>query len=665
MSSESWRQVGFRLGAEIILLLMLIATFFAVYILRFQEPAGSLWAHLGLLTSAWIGLAGARLILWAVMPPVRAVAWVSAALFAAAVAALFLYYALVLVGLYSWGRVVSSRLISTYSFQIVDLLHTVNDTGKFAFLAMAAMFAVGSGVFWVSLRIEWLGPLHQRLSKAMVWSLIVFAICIPALSFHGFRAVPPVKDREPFSLTFFPEVGAKPVQSNPFAGTLDLDRAAEAARAAVQISSNAKLGNVIVIVGDALRRDHMGLYGYERDTTPFLSHLDKLGRVTKAERMASVCAESSCGLFAIANSKFVHEFSDRAFGLPELLRRYGYRIHMVMGGDHTNFYGLRELYGAVDSYFDGASASGYYMNDDQLVLDKIRTLPPFDGKPVYLQIHLMSSHPLGTRQSRFLKFLPSENYATVLLQTGGPDPARTNFYDNGVLQLDDMVQQISGLLAEKGYLNRALVILTGDHGEMLGEHQEYSHAKSVYQSALDVPFVMVAYGDLAIEPCIHHQIASQVDIAPTIARALNIPAPAVWSGEALQSPGTRESIFFQQGAQVGLVDLSQSETMIKYWRNLKTGAEYAFDLIADEGEQVNLVETIAASKLSEWRLRILGPSAAVQVDLPDTQEVIHAKGSGCIGSGGYGCVGSDGNESTSTQLNQSPTSSTDSAAREK
>jgi glucan phosphoethanolaminetransferase (alkaline phosphatase superfamily) len=505
-------------------------------------------------------------------------------------------------------------LISTYSSQLVDLVRAINATTEIVVLATSAGFVVAASLLWASLRIEWLGQLHQRLSTGMVWTLIVFSICMPALVFYEFSAVPPVQMREPLSLTFYPEAGVKPVQSNSFEGTQEIERAEEVAREKTEVSKDAILGNVIIIVGDALRRDHMGIFGYHRDTTPFLNHLDKLGQVAKAERMASVCAESSCGLFAIANSKFVHEFSDRAFGLPELLKRYGYRIDMILGGDHTNFYGLRELYGAVDSYFDGASANGRYMNDDQLVIERVKALPAFAGKPVYLQIHLMSAHPLGTRQQRFLKFLPSENYATVLFPTGGPVLERTNFYDNGVLQLDHIVQQISVLLAEKGYLNRALVVLTGDHGEMLGEHQEYSHAKSVYQPALDVPFVMITYGDLAVERFVHRKMTSQVDIAPTIARALNIPRPSTWSGEALQEPSRRESIFFQQGAQVGVIGVSESGKTMKYWRNLATGAEFLFDLMRDEREQFNLVESIESSKLGEWRLQILAPASTVQID---------------------------------------------------
>jgi hypothetical protein len=61
---------------------------------------------------------------------------------------------------------------------------------------------------------------------------------------------------------------------------------------------------------------------------------------------------------------------------------------MILGGDHTNFYGLRKIYGAVDSYYDGASTNRYYVNDDDLVLDRLASFPPWDGSPTMIQFQL-------------------------------------------------------------------------------------------------------------------------------------------------------------------------------------------------------------------------------------------------------------------------------------
>ena len=61
--------------------------------------------------------------------------------------------------------------------------------------------------------------------------------------------------------------------------------------------------------------------------------------------------------------------------MQQVLKLHGYRIHMILGGDHTNFYGLKELYGNVDTYFDGSQAPEYFKNDDRLVVDRTKALP--------------------------------------------------------------------------------------------------------------------------------------------------------------------------------------------------------------------------------------------------------------------------------------------------
>ena len=83
---------------------------------------------------------------------------------------------------------------------------------------------------------------------------------------------------------------------------------------------------------------------------------------------------------------------------------------MILGGDHTNFYGLRDLYGDVDSYIDGSDPSAKYSNSDRWVLAKSAELPERSGKPTMIQFHLMSVHPLAQREPEFTKFLSATSY---------------------------------------------------------------------------------------------------------------------------------------------------------------------------------------------------------------------------------------------------------------
>ena len=124
----------------------------------------------------------------------------------------------------------------------------------------------------------------------------------------------------------------------------------------------------------------------------------------------SVCAESLCGLRAIASSRPRHLFPSNPLALHKILRLHGYRINLILGGDHTDFYGLKETYGAVDNYVDGTDQSNRYVNDDLLVLDFVSKLPAYDhSRPMLFQFHLMSSHDLGNRVDTPV-FEPATNY---------------------------------------------------------------------------------------------------------------------------------------------------------------------------------------------------------------------------------------------------------------
>ena len=73
-------------------------------------------------------------------------------------------------------------------------------------------------------------------------------------------------------------------------------------------------------------------------------------------------------------------------------------------------------------------------------------------------------------------------------------PTATNYYDDGILSADHVIQKLVELLRQKGYLRKALVVVTADHGEALGEHGIFAHANSVHEEVLKVPVVFIANG---------------------------------------------------------------------------------------------------------------------------------------------------------------------------
>lgn len=612
MSERHWRPLLLRLGSEMTLWYCLPIAFLAIYVTLYAAPAAAVLPHLQLIALCLLALAALRLAADRWLPGLGA-RLLSASLAASLAASLLLYYGLTIIGLNSWGRVISWSLITTYAAQALDLAASLGLSST-AVLAGAGCAYVGLTLlaFLYLARFDWVPLLARRFSGGMLAFATAAASGTVAIGFYQFSADPWIQQAEPVSLTFFPRQATRTFQSQAIdsAEAGKRDQLEDAARAAYRPNPAAARRNVILIVVDALRPDHMGVNGYARDTTPNLSRLAKAGVVRNLGVAHASCSESSCGLLSLASSKYVHQFSSRPFTLQQVLVQHGYRIHLILGGDHTNFYGLKESYGKVDSYFDGSSAQGYYMNDDQLVSDHLAAFAPSDGTPVMMQFHLMSAHPLGKRHPDALRYQPVTNYARTGIRSGldVPTASTLNFYDNGVVQVDIAIASLLEILGRKGYLRDALVVITADHGEHLGEHGTFGHGNSVDEPALRVPLLFLSYG---YQPAAlaARRMAAQVDIAPTILAELGMPIPATWVGQPLQHPGPAPFSFFQQGAKVGLIDHRQPGGPWKYWINARTSDEHAYDLGADPAESRNLIDTVAAERKQEWRLRVL-PGAA-------------------------------------------------------
>ena len=583
----------------------LAGAFLATYV-RSGASASSIVPHLHLVADLAIALAALR-VLVALSPLPRALArGLSTGLLFAAWTSLALLYIAAIVGLRSWGRVTTWELIVSYVPQARGLLDAVGVPWWVPVAALVAVLGVLGLLAAFARRWDWVDPAARKLSRAMRAGVVI-AFVAALGDMYRVLAVPPVTEQEPLSLIFFPEQATVQVQSQSLdqVGTMLRGEAEDRARAAYKPAAQFRRRNVVLIVSDALRADHMGVYGYARSTTPYLARMKAEGRARVAPPVLAACSESQCGLLSLASSRYVHEFATRMFLLPEVLARHGYRTAMVLSGDHTHFYGLKERYGAVDSFFDASHAGGEYMNDDRLVVSHLQGWPAWDGRPLLLQMHLMSSHMLGKREGTG-PFEPAANYFFVpnQMENGKPSPRAINYYDNGVRQMDAVVERIVKALAGKGYLDDAIVIVTGDHGEGLGEHGIWGHSNAVYEEFMRVPFVMLDFGAPGA-PIDGRVVPSQVDLAPTILADLGIPQPETWNGQALQRGASAPFAFFAERSLSGVLDRRDPARPWKYWEDFATGAAWAYDLAADPGETRNLAGQVPAERLRDWKRELV------------------------------------------------------------
>jgi arylsulfatase A-like enzyme len=543
---------------------------------------------LGLLV---IGLAGA----WA---SARAPAprWLRRSLVALVLATLhfllFVYYVLLFVGRETWREVVSLELIMAYLPQVADLVAVlpVNPWPLYGgaagiYLVFLAIYVAFSGRICDGLARPGQGmpeaaTVPARITVTALLAGIGCAMSSPAAGEWLYRSF--LTDyRDPLAITLLMkqtplEVGdelrllREPVK-------LARDRQIAATYPA---PAEVPTKTFVLITVDALRADQMGVYGHPRDNTPFLARLHREGRLMRFDNAFSTCAVSFCGLVGVHTSKYWHEIAERNFTLADALKRLGYRTHFLLGGDHSSHYGLNTFYGeSIDDYRDGRRARRY-VNDDEQVMDWVAELQPRDRTPRFLYIHLMSAHILGQRQPQYKRWQPVTPSVLELRRADISTEVYANHYHDGILQADGTIERIFGRLREKGWLDDAVVVITADHGEMLGEHGHVGHGKTLRDPVVRVPLLI---HDTAGHTYPARALASIVDVAPTLLDRIGAPIPANWAGESLARPSTRRVVFLHGGQGPAAIGRFGNE-LFKHYHYRKTRAEELFNLSQDRGE---------------------------------------------------------------------------------
>jgi glucan phosphoethanolaminetransferase (alkaline phosphatase superfamily) len=614
-----------KLALSLVCFAVLPCVFIAVYVRLFRAPDASALPHLYVIATLGTGIAGLRLAL-ALMPIAAGIRLaVSAVMLAATALSMLFFYSLVLTGLTHWGRVTTLDMATSYFFQVPELLNTLGHSTWVVSAGLAGLVAASSFLVFLFLRRhDWVAEFVRSTSRSMAGLTAAGMMAIAAASTLAIPDREWARVGEPVSLSIFPEQGESVMQSHAIDvfRSAQIDREDNAAREAYRPSKSGHRSNVIVIVSDALRADHLSLFGYARQTSPGLDALAQTPALKLKTSAVAACNESSCGLRALASSHYVDRQANIPVTLHETLKRHGYKVHLIFSGDHTNFDRLSLIYGSVDSYFDGASQRARYLNDDRLVTDQLDTFGPWDGTPTIFQFHLMSSHALGKRFDETPSFGPGENYTALRWGTKNKDMPQqaTNFYDKGILQADRMIGEILKKLEARGYLRDAIVVITGDHGESLGERGLYSHTHSVWEESLRVPFVLMTFGSADAGRLTPNPLISQVDIAPTLLKSLDMPVPASWDGVPIQAASSSRIIYFQQVQFLGLLDGRTPGKLFKHWNDTRTGKSYTFDLVADAGEKDDMTSRMDRRLLQEWQELLAGKSATLA---PVVKERLH------------------------------------------
>ena len=600
MRGEQWRLERARPWAPLALLWMgwtlLSAAAMVGYAARHQFGLKLLWPHLAVVSCLLALLVVACLIIARTRLPRTARRILLVGVLAGAHAVLLTCYALFFLSWEAWDQAASFVVVVAYLPQLPQLLQALPVSGvlvaaacTLALAVVVTPYALASAVLLRSFDWTAVAILARYRDWTRSWRLTMLVTAVIALPGFLVQAAWSVgaaaaTHNEPFFQAILDP--GKEIES------MRLDPAA-AIRAGMErdiatsyvAPPSVRKKNLFIITVDALRADKMSVYGSSRDTTPFLRKLRQEGRLTRVDNAFSVCAESFCGVLGILSSKYWHQATLQRFGLAEVLKRLGYHVAYLMSGDKTNFYGQRDAFGySMDVYRDGSTAAGY-INDDANVLDWLAQLKPERGVPQFAYMHLMSVHTLGNRHAEFLRWEPS-TVGVRNLRAADLIPAYINNYDNGVLQADAMIERIFSLLRAKGLLDDAVVIITADHGDQIGEQGRVGHGRfGLVDPLVRVPLLVYDSEGYRYPP---RPMASTVDVAPTLLHRIGAPIPGNWAGEALGAPSRRQAVVMQSSIDRAVV-AQAGGALWKYYDGGAGNVARLFNLTEDPHERKDLM----------------------------------------------------------------------------
>ena len=250
-------------------------------------------------------------------------------------------------------------------------------------------------------------------------------------------------------------------------------------------SSPSRETPVILISVDTLRSDHLPAYGYDKVSTP---HIDAFrGQSILFNKAYSQCPLTLPSHASMLTGAFPAEhglrdnigfrLSEKIPTLPELLKKNGYTT-----GAAVSAFVLRRETGLIrgfDFYDDEVEPIGESTVIGRVQRDGRDTigvaskwLEQNESKPFFLFLHLYEPHTPYTPPEPF-----RSQYANSL-------------YDGEIAFTDQLLGEFFETLKQRGIYDKAMIILTSDHGEGLFDHGEEEHGIFLYREAIQVPLMV-------------------------------------------------------------------------------------------------------------------------------------------------------------------------------
>jgi arylsulfatase A-like enzyme len=290
--------------------------------------------------------------------------------------------------------------------------------------------------------------------------------------------------------------------------------------------------NLLLVSLDTLRADHLGCYGYPRDTSP------NLDRFAEECYLFEQCIAASSWTTPSHATAFTglhpsvhgaggftnHRLDNRFTTLAEIAQEEHHLTAAYTEGVAVG--GQLGFYQGFDRYSNGAGARPSPPGTSKRTFgDAASWLEQFGHLPFVMFVHTYEIHWPYEVLPPFDALFEEDavGLSQMAIESGSSDEAKAqrqhvvNTYDRGIAFTDSVWGDFEERLREMGVLENTIVIVFSDHGEAFWEHGNMSHGKTLYNEVLHVPFLIRLPGQ---NPP-HGRIDDLVSLADTFGTAVD------------------------------------------------------------------------------------------------------------------------------------------------
>jgi len=323
---------------------------------------------------------------------------------------------------------------------------------------------------------------------------------------------------------------------------------------------------VILLVIDTLRADHLGCYGYRRETSPNIDRFAKDGVIFESAYPSDIPTQPSftsmfTGLRGIHTGVVSHSISESLSEeipvFPEILAQNGVTTAAV-----STLYEMRRWFArGFREYYNPAAGDRRKLQQvdaEEINAVAVPWIERHRGEDFFLFLHYWDPHGLylppdeyrrlfyegderdpGNRSLDELKASPIWAFTKKQVDAIGPDITDLEYivaqYDGEIRYADDQFQFLMDSLEDNGIADETAVLLTSDHGESMGEHGFYFDHFEVYDTTIHVPLIVRYPGGVPGGARISGPVQSTTTLAPTVLNLFGLDVPDdMWGGDLVR-----------------------------------------------------------------------------------------------------------------------------------